>query len=89
MDVIALAISIITTIASVCAIVSFILNQKHNAENEASWKQRVDDEMKNTTKSIESLSRRVDSHNNYAKMFAEYGEDIAYIRGLLDQAKRG
>lgn len=51
--------------------------RRREQEKDALWKQSVNDQ-------LDRLTKRVDSHNRYAEMFREYGEDIAFIRGKLE-----
>lgn len=55
----------------------YAIDRKKDSENRARESQKLQDK-------IEELSKRVDSHNRYAEMFREYGEDIAFIRGKLE-----
>lgn len=88
---IALILSIISGVASllaiataICTIISFKRARKKEIEEEAKWHQRIEDVLVQNTDNIKTLSKRVDSHNHYAELFGEYGEDIAYIRGTMD-----
>ena len=72
-------------IVSILAIVNFIHSRRQEREErrreqekDALWKQSVNDQ-------LDRLTKRVDSHNRYAEMFREYGEDIAFIRGQLEK----
>lgn len=82
--VIPLVVSSLSGIVSILAIFNFVHTRKKEAEEkrlqqeqDAIWRDRVNQQ-------LDQLSRRVDSHNRYAEMFREYGEDIAFIRGKLE-----
>ena len=70
---------------SILAIANFVHSRKQEAkerqrqlEADAVWKASVNQQ-------LDRLTKRVDSHNRYAEMFREYGEDIAFIRGMLEK----
>jgi hypothetical protein len=80
-----LIVSCLSGIVSILAIVNFIHSRRQEREErrreqekDALWKQSVNDQ-------LDRLTKRVDSHNRYAEMFREYGEDIAFIRGQLEK----
>ena len=80
-----LIVSCLSGIVSILAIVNFIHSRRQEREERrreqeknAIWKQSVNDQ-------LDRLTKRVDSHNRYAEMFREYGEDIAFIRGQLEK----
>lgn len=80
-----LLVSCLSGIVSILAIVNFIHSRRQEREErrreqekDALWKQSVNDQ-------LDRLTKRVDSHNRYAEMFREYGEDIAFIRGQLEK----
>lgn len=80
-----LVVSCLSGIVSILAIVNFIHGRRQEREErrreqekDALWKQSVNDQ-------LDRLTKRVDSHNRYAEMFREYGEDIAFIRGQLEK----
>ena len=80
-----LVVSCLSGVVSILAICNFIFarrkeaeERRHAQEQDAIWKASVN-------KQLERLERRVDSHNRYAEMFREYGEDIAFIRGRLEK----
>ena len=80
-----LIVSCLSGVVSILAILNFIHSRRQEreerrreAEKDALWKQSVNDQ-------LERLTRRVDSHNRYAEMFREYGEDIGFIRGQLEK----
>lgn len=80
-----LVVSCLSGIVSILAIVNFIHSRRQEREErrreqekDALWKQSVNDQ-------LDRLTKRVDSHNRYAEMFREYGEDIAFIRGQLEK----
>ena len=82
-----LIVSCLSGVVSILAILNFIHSRRQEREErrreqekDALWKQSVNDQ-------LERLTRRVDSHNHYAEMFREYGEDIAFIRGQLENKK--
>lgn len=82
--IIPLVVSCLSGIVSILAIINFVhARKKEQAEKEkqrqedAIWKDQVN-------RQLDQLTRRVDSHNRYAEMFREYGEDIAFIRGKLE-----
>lgn len=79
-----LVVSCLSGIVSILAILNFIYarNQERDEkrkekEEQKVWRKGVDDR-------LDRLTERVDSHNRYAEMFREYGEDIAFIRGKLE-----
>ena len=85
LNIIPLAISCLSGIVSILAIVNFVHSRKQEAkerqrqlEADAVWKASVNQQ-------LDRLTKRVDSHNRYAEMFREYGEDIAFIRGMLEK----
>lgn len=80
-----LVVSALSGIVSILAIANFVHSRKQEAkerqrqlEEDAVWKAGVNQQ-------LAALNRRVDSHNRYAEMFREYGEDIAFIRGQLER----
>ena len=80
-----LIVSCLSGIVSILAIVNFIHSRRQEREErrreqekDALWKQSVNGQ-------LDRLTKRVDSHNRYAEMFREYGEDIAFIRGQLEK----
>ena len=66
------------TVLMILTIVSYIITFAKMSIDRARDNQQVKDQLK-------ELSKRVDSHNRYAEMFREYGEDIAFIRGQLEK----
>lgn len=79
-----LIVSGLSGVVSILAIVNFVHSRKQEAkerqrqlEADAVWKASVNQQ-------LDALTKRVDSHNRYAEMFHEYGEDIAFIRGKLE-----
>ena len=80
-----LIVSCLSGVVSILAILNFVYNKRKEREErrkeqeqDAIWKARVNNQ-------LDTLTRRVDSHNHYAEMFREYGEDIAFIRGQLEK----
>ena len=80
-----LIVSCLSGVVSILAILNFIHSRRQEREErrreqekDALWKQSVNDQ-------LDRLTKRVDSHNRYAEMFREYGEDIAFIRGQLEK----
>ena len=80
-----LVVSCLSGVVSILAILNFIHSRRQEREErrreqekDALWKQSVNDQ-------LDRLTKRVDSHNRYAEMFREYGEDIAFIRGQLEK----
>ena len=80
-----LIVSCLSGVVSILAILNFINSRRQEREErrreqekDALWKQSVNDQ-------LDRLTKRVDSHNRYAEMFREYGEDIAFIRGQLEK----
>ena len=85
LNTIPLIVSCLSGIVSILAIVNFVHSRKQEAkerqrqlEADAVWKASVNQQ-------LSALTQRVDSHNRYAEMFREYGEDIAFIRGMLEK----
>ena len=85
LNTIPLIVSCLSGIVSILAIVNFVHSRKQEAkerqrqlEEDAVWKASVNQQ-------LNALTQRVDSHNRYAEMFREYGEDIAFIRGMLEK----
>lgn len=92
LNIIPLAISCLSGIVSILAIVNFVHSRKREAEErqrqleaDAVWKASVNQR-------LDALTQRVDSHNHYAEMFAESKDDnaemkadIAFIRGMLEK----
>lgn len=85
LNTIPLIVSCLSGIVSILAIVNFVHSRKQEAkerqrqlEADAVWKASVNQQ-------LDRLTKRVDSHNRYAEMFREYGEDIAFIRGMLEK----
>lgn len=85
LNTIMLIVSCLSGIVSILAIVNFVHSRKQEAkerqrqlEADAVWKASVNQQ-------LDRLTKRVDSHNRYAEMFREYGEDIAFIRGMLEK----
>ena len=85
LNTIPLIVSCLSGIVSILAIVNFVHSRKQEAkerqrqlEADAVWKASVNQQ-------LNALTQRVDSHNRYAEMFREYGEDIAFIRGMLEK----
>ena len=85
LEYISLIVSCLSGIVSILAIVNFIHSRRQEREErrreqekDALWKQSVNDQ-------LDRLTKRVDSHNRYAEMFREYGEDIAFIRGQQEK----
>lgn len=68
------------TVLMILTIASYIITFAKMSIDRARDNQQVKDQLK-------ELSKRVDSHNRYAEMFREYGEDIAFIRGQLENKK--
>lgn len=66
------------TILMILTIISYLITFVKMSIDRARDNQQVKDQLK-------ELSKRVDSHNRYAEMFREYGEDIAFIRGQLEK----
>lgn len=66
------------TVLMILTIASYIITFAKMSIDRARDNQQVKDQLK-------ELSKRVDSHNRYAEMFREYGEDIAFIRGQLEK----
>lgn len=66
------------TILMILTIISYLITFAKMSIDRARDNQQVKDQLK-------ELSKRVDSHNRYAEMFREYGEDIAFIRGQLEK----
>lgn len=84
-EIIALTGSILSVFVSCTVIFTFVINRRKEREEDAQWKQRVNDQ-------LAQLTDRVDSHNNYAELFSRYAkdiadtrEDIAFIRGKLEK----
>ena len=85
LNTIPLIVSCLSGIVSMLAIVNFVHSRKQEAkerqrqlEADAVWKASVNQQ-------LDRLTKRVDSHNRYAEMLHEYGEDIAFIRGMLEK----
>ena len=85
LDYIPLIVSCLSGVVSILAIFNFVRSRKQEArerqrqlEADAVWKASVNQQ-------LDALSKRVDSHNRYAEMFRQYGEDIAFIRGQLER----
>lgn len=85
LNTIPLIVSCLSGIVSILAIANFVHSRKQEAkerqrqlEADAVWKASVNQQ-------LDRLTKRVDSHNRYAEMFREYGEDIAFIRGMLEK----
>lgn len=85
LNTIPLIVSCLSGIVSILAIANFVHSRKQEAkerqrqlEADAVWKASVNQQ-------LNALTQRVDSHNRYAEMFREYGEDIAFIRGMLEK----
>ena len=79
-----LVVSCLSGIVSILAIINFVHARKKEQEEkvkqqeaDAIWKASVNQQ-------LDQLTKRVDSHNRYAEMFRSYGEDIAFIRGQLE-----
>ena len=86
-----LVVSCLSGIVSILAIVNFVHAKKQEAqerqrqlEADAVWKASVNQQ-------LDALTKRVDSHNHYAELFAqskddnaEMKADIAFIRGKLE-----
>ena len=66
------------TVLMILTIISYLITFAKMSIDRARDNQQVKDQLK-------ELSERVDSHNRYAEMFREYGEDIAFIRGQLEK----
>lgn len=66
------------TVLMILTIISYLITFAKMSIDRARDNQQVKDQLK-------ELSKRVDSHNRYAEMFREYGEDIAFIRGQLEK----
>ena len=84
-EIIALTGSVLSVLVSLTVIITFVINRRKEREDDAKWKQRVNDQ-------LDQLTERVDSHNNYAELFNRYAkdiadtrEDIAFIRGKLEK----
>lgn len=80
MDNLELFLSVLAIIGYFITFAKYLSDRKAEAERRAKDNQRLED-------AIQNLARRVDSHNRYAEMFREYGEDIAFIRGQLENKK--
>ena len=85
LNTIPLIVSCLSGIVSILAIVNFVHSRQQEAKErqrqldaDAVWQARVNQQ-------LDRLTKRVDSHNRYAEMFREYGEDIAFIRGMLEK----
>ena len=85
LNTIPLIVSCLSGIVSILAIANFVHSRKQEAkerqrqlEADAVWKASVNQQ-------LDRLTKRVDSHNRYAEMFRSYGEDIAFIRGMLEK----
>lgn len=71
-------------ILSLLSIVGFIITsiinvkeiQKSHDET-IRWQQKTED-------AINTLTERVDEHNNYAKLFQETSNDISFIKGKME-----
>lgn len=86
-----LIVSGLSGIVSILAIANFVHSRKQEAkerqrqlEADAVWKASVNQQ-------LDALTKRVDSHNHYAELFAqskddnaEMKADIAFIRGKLE-----
>lgn len=71
-------LAVLAVIGYFITFAKYTADRKKDAEDRARETQKLED-------SINSLSKRVDSHNRYAEMFHEYGEDIAFIRGQMEK----
>lgn len=67
-------------ISHLVTFVTFHRNQKRDHDESVKEIQKIKDTLAQHGKLIES-------HNKYAEMFREYGEDIAFIRGQLENKK--
>lgn len=82
---ITLVVSILSALVSVSVLLNFVRTRQKEREDTVEWRKGVDDR-------LDALTRRVDSHNDYAKMFysakdelMHMKEDIAFIRGQLEK----
>lgn len=66
-------------LANLVAVIRLYSDKKKEVSAQIAWQATVDAK-------IEALTDRVDSHNSYAEKFSSCTRDIAYIRGLLEQA---
>ncbi len=57
--------------------VTFYRNQKREHDENVKEIQKIKD-------TLDQHGKLIESHNKYAEMFREYGEDIAFIRGKLE-----
>lgn len=82
---ITLVVSILSALVSVTVLLNFVYTRQKEREDTIRWRKGVDDR-------LDALTKRVDSHNDYAKMFysakdelMNMKEDISFIRGQLSK----
>ena len=72
-----LFLSIVSVVGVICALLVNVGVLKKNHDDTVRHQQQIDD-------NIKELTKRVDEHNNYAKMFQEATNDIAFIKGKME-----
>lgn len=75
---------IVAAITGVCAVLSNLLITKSNRVKDAVDRAERDKEFKMR---LDSIEKKVDEHNGYAKRFEAIGKDITEIRTALEFIK--
>lgn len=58
---------------------------KAMAVADAQWKQKIETELKEIKQEQAEQKEQIREHNNYADLWHKSSEDLAYVRGVLDQ----
>lgn len=79
---------LVAVVSNIYSIKSYREERVQDRENDAVWRKGIEDTLNNLGEKVETLTDRVDSHNNYAKMFADCTNDISYIKGQIKSGRR-
>lgn len=58
---------------------------KAQAVADAQWKQKIETELAEIKQEQAEQKEQIKEHNSYADMWHKSSEDLAYMRGVLDQ----
>lgn len=75
---------LVALITGVCAVLSNLLITRSGRIKDAAERASRDKEI---SMRLDSIDKKVDEHNGYAKRFEDIGKDIAEIRTALDFIK--